>query len=83
MLSFPTSHVTGSLDSVPQHGSFFFLALWLNKTLLTKRLSHVEVKDLCLCPGWCGSVIEHWLMNQRVASSIPSQGTCLGCGPGP
>ena len=21
--------------------------------------------------------------NQRVASSIPSQGTCLGCGPGP
>ena len=22
-------------------------------------------------------------MNQRVASSIPSQGTCLGCGPGP
>ena len=21
-------------------------------------------------------------MNQRVAGSIPSQGTCLGCGPG-
>ena len=21
--------------------------------------------------------------NQRVTSSIPSQGTCLGCGPGP
>ena len=21
--------------------------------------------------------------NQRVAGSIPSQGTCLGCGPGP
>ena len=35
------------------------------------------------CPGWCGSVDwalacepqGHWL--------IPSQGTCLGCGPGP
>ena len=27
--------------------------------------------------------IEHWPENQRVAGSIPSQGTCLGCGPGP
>ena len=27
--------------------------------------------------------IERHPANQRVASSIPSQGTCLGCGPGP
>ena len=27
--------------------------------------------------------IECWPANQRVAGSIPSQGTCLGCGPGP
>ena len=27
--------------------------------------------------------IEHRPVNQRVASLIPSQGTCLGCGPGP
>ena len=26
---------------------------------------------------------EGWPANQRVASSIPSQGTCLGCRPGP
>ena len=26
--------------------------------------------------------IEHQTVNQRVASSIPSQGTCLGFGPG-
>ena len=26
--------------------------------------------------------IELWPANQRVTSSIPSQGTCLGCGPG-
>ena len=26
--------------------------------------------------------IEHWPANQRVTSLIPSQGTCLGCGPG-
>ena len=27
--------------------------------------------------------IEHGPVNQRVISLIPSQGTCLGCGPGP
>ena len=27
--------------------------------------------------------IECWPVSQRVASPIPSQGTCLGCGPGP
>ena len=27
--------------------------------------------------------IEHWPVNQEVASSIPSLGTFLGCGPGP
>ena len=26
---------------------------------------------------------ECWSANQKVASSIPGQGTCLGCGPGP
>ena len=27
--------------------------------------------------------IEHWPPNQKVTSLIPSQGTCLGCRPGP
>ena len=27
--------------------------------------------------------IEYRPANQRVTDSIPSQGTCLGCGPGP
>ena len=27
--------------------------------------------------------IEQWPANQRVAGWIPSQGTCLGCRPGP
>ena len=27
--------------------------------------------------------IECWPMNQKVVGLIPSQGTCLGCGPGP
>ena len=36
-----------------------------------------------LGPGWCGSWIECWPTNQKVAGSIPSQSTYLGCGPGP
>ena len=27
--------------------------------------------------------IEHWPVNQRVSGLVPSQGTGLGCGPGP
>ena len=27
--------------------------------------------------------MEHRPVHQKVTSSIPSQGTCLGCGPGP
>ena len=27
--------------------------------------------------------IDRWTVKQRVTCSIPSQGTCLGCGPGP
>ena len=27
--------------------------------------------------------VEHRPTNQKVAHSIPAQGTCLGCGPGP
>ena len=34
-------------------------------------------------PGWYSSVDWAQAENQRVASLIPSQGTCLGCGPGP
>ena len=40
-------------------------------------------------PGWYGSVdwtpaceSKGWPANQRIAGSVHSQGTCLGCGPG-
>ena len=39
----------------------------------------MEDKALASVAQW----IECGLANQRVAASIPSQGTCLGCGPGP
>ena len=36
---------------------------------------------------WTLAGVAQWIKrgpaNQRVAGSIPSQGTCLGCGPGP
>ena len=39
----------------------------------------VDVKVLAGVAQW----IECWPANQKVASSIPSQGTCLVCRPGP
>ena len=47
-------------------------------------LSEKEVTKLAnFAPAGVAQWIEHWPANQRVAGSIPSQGTCLGCGPGP
>ena len=33
--------------------------------------------------GALAGVAQCLTANQRIASLIPSQGTCLGCGPGP
>ena len=38
-----------------------------------------NIPDLAGVAQW----IEHRPANQRITSSIPSQGTCLGCRPGP
>ena len=40
------------------------------------------LKNSTLALAGVAQWIEHWPVNQRVACSIPSQGTCLGCGPG-
>ena len=40
-------------------------------------------KEVCLALAGVAHWIERGSTNQRVASSIPSQGICLGCGPGP
>ena len=39
----------------------------------------IYIQALAIVAQW----IEHRPENQRVAGLIPSQGTCLGCGPGP
>ena len=47
--------------------------------LYNNELSEREIKALAGVAQW----IECLPANQRVASSIPNQGTCLGCRPGP
>ena len=36
-----------------------------------------------MCLAGVAQWIRHWPTNQKVPGSIPSQGTCLGCRPGP
>ena len=50
--------------------------------LISVRMAIIN-KSTNNIPGWCSSVYWAWAENQRVASLIPSQGTCLDCGPGP
>ena len=48
-------------------------------TLLWTHLYKIIAKALAGVALW----MEHWPANQRVAGSIPSQGACLSCRPGP
>ena len=42
-----------------------------------------EDKRVCGALAGVAQWIDGWPTNQVVTGSIPSQGTCLGCGPGP
>ena len=57
------------------------ITLLMNKGLRGKRADG-SIKESFTLAG-VAQWIEHQPANQRVASSMPSQGTCLGCGPGP
>ena len=52
--------------------------LWVDKGIGRKK-TVLKRTALAGVAQW----IEHGPANQRVAGSIPSQGTGLGCGPGP
>ena len=52
-----------------------------NNLRLGKRLGIGKLSSSAL--AGVAQWIERRPVNQRVASTIPSQGTCLGCGPGP
>ena len=43
----------------------------------------MDIENIQIALAGVAQWIEHGPVNQRVAGSIPSQSTCLGCGPGP
>ena len=51
--------------------------------LTASTFKEVSNKIFSLALVGVGQWIERWPVNQRVSGSIPSQDTCLGCGPGP
>ena len=62
---------------------FIFLFFYGEFVLRPISCAQKHLGQKCLWgPGWCGSVDWAWPADQRVSSSIPSQGTCLGCKPG-
>ena len=49
------------------------------KSLILESLPGVPVKKgATISPGWCGSVVERWPVNQRVTSLIPNLGHMPG-----
>ena len=53
------------------------------KTIKILEKNQAVKSEMFLALAGVAQWIEHWPVNQRVAGLIPSQGTCLGCGPGP
>ena len=72
-------------------GSLIQLEVILNKfvnliifvQILISYLSIYSLKSTILSLAGVTQWIECWTAKQRVAGLIPSQSTCLGCGPGP
>ena len=55
-----------------------YIILLTNVTVIVSKNKKPEIA-LAGVSQWT----KHWPVNQRVTGSIPSQGTCLGCGPVP
>ena len=65
---------------------YFIWGMFLNPTSILAAslcLYTVHIRDRKGALAGVAQWIECWPENQRVTGSIPSQGTCLGCGPGP
>ena len=60
-----------------------FKSIKLLKNKYNKSLKLKDRSKTRIHPGGVAQWIEHELVNQRVTSWIPSQGTGLGCRPGP
>ena len=66
-------------SQMEQKMELYFSVTSMGTGLVETRKVHIRA----LSPGWYAQWIECRPVNQRVAGSIPSWGTCLGCGPGP
>ena len=74
----------------PSH-FFYYTCTYIKYEFLTSvnfpSLGIVMRFELHIKNSWARAGVAQWIehrpVNQRVAGSIPSQGTCLGCGPGP
>ena len=51
------------------------------KEILDLKTAIIKMKNFAL--AGVAQWIECWPANRKVTGSIPGQGTCLGCGPGP
>ena len=53
------------------------------KPSTSKAVPKAQFEEILLALAGVAQWIGSWPVNHRVTSLIPSQGTCLGCGPGP
>ena len=75
--------VVGQIPTWGQaRGNWSMLLCHIYVSLPVSPLSPLSKKNKCALAG-VAQWIECQPANQRVAGSIPSQGTCLDCGPGP
>ena len=51
--------------------------------LMLQKRSQDYVRKIIIALAGVAQWIEHWPANRKVAASIPSQATGLGCWPGP
>ena len=79
-LPFPFSkdkEITSLLKKLKGYDSYDFTIPPMEKALMK-----TDIKTVLSALAGVSQWIECQPANQRVASSIPSHGTCLGCGPG-
>ena len=67
----------------PSVDSGYFSHFLFNLTSSSSEVNKAHGSFIKNCHSWCSSVDWVWAVKQRVAASIPSEGTCRGCGPGP
>ena len=74
-----------AITSFIEKAESFPETLYLHPLFLSPS-HHILVKYLKIIYSTLGGVaqwIERWCVTRKVGSLIPSQGTCLGCRPGP